>query len=144
MKKNNTFNVLSNKLANFTSLFSAQFKTKKTAFTTTNNKTSTQTKFMRLGIIGLISIMGLVMMLNISQEIDAQVTFVQLERTPTAILNTDFNPCKDVNCGLGAKAKFIGKDNTALTELHPYGGNTLCQCPDGKRIATRPYTPRRY
>lgn len=99
---------------------------------------------MRLGIIGMLSIMGLVMMLKTSQQIDAKVSFVELERTPTAILNTNFDPCKDVNCGIGTKSEYMGEDKTSWTRTHLSKGNTLCQCPNGKIITTRPYTPRRY
>ena len=110
----------------------------------TNNKISIQTKMMRLGIIGMLAIMGLVMMLNTSQQIQGQVSFTQIERTPTQILNTDFNPCKNVNCGIGTKAEYVGEDRTVWTRTHTASGNTLCQCPNGKITITRPSTPRRY
>jgi len=100
-------------------------------------------KLIQLGILGFFTITGLVLMFKTSEQLNANIAFEQIART-NAPLVTDINPCEQIQCGPGMKAFYVGDDNTALTELHPYGGNKICQCPDGRTIITQPYTLRRY
>lgn len=101
-------------------------------------------KEIQLGILAIFTITGLVLMFKTSQQLQANVAFIDIERSPAPLI-TDFNPCADVNCGPGQTAEFIGIDESAtkITET-PTHGNTLCKCTDGRVIITRPYTPRRY
>lgn len=98
----------------------------------------------QLGILAFLTITGLVLMFKTSQQLEANVTFIDIARSPAPIL-TDFNPCADVNCGPGQQAQFAGVDESAtkITEF-PTPGNTVCKCPDGRKITTRPTIPRRY
>jgi len=98
----------------------------------------------QLGILALITIAGLVLMFQTSQQLQANVAYIDIERSPAPII-TDFNPCKGVNCGLGQTATFAGTDESAtkITET-PTHGNMLCKCTDGRTIITRPQTLRRY
>lgn len=97
----------------------------------------------RLGILAIFTIAGMIFMFRTSQQIDAQVTLVELERARSALI-TDFNPCAEVECGPGQTATFVGEDTSARTELHPYGGNKVCQCTDGRTFITRAYVPKRF
>ena len=98
----------------------------------------------QLGILAFLTITGLVLMFKTSQQLEANVAFIDIVRSQAPMF-TDFNPCADVNCGIGQKAKFAGVDESAtkITEF-PTHGNTVCKCPDGRKITTRPMIPRRY
>ncbi|MBI4141397.1 hypothetical protein HY484_00560 [Candidatus Woesearchaeota archaeon] len=101
-------------------------------------------KNIQLGILAFFTITGLVLMFKTSQELQANVAFIDLQRSQAPLI-TDFNPCADVPCGPGQTATFVGTDDTAtkITEF-PTTGNTLCKCTDSRTFITRPKTPRRY
>ena len=81
-------------------------------------------------------------MLRTAQQINAQVPFIDLERAQSPIYEY-YDPCADVRCAPGVYAKFVG-EKPLTAKLAPYGGSKICECPDGKQIITRAFTPRRY
>ncbi len=103
----------------------------------------TQKLLVQLGILGFFTIAGMVLMLKSGQQIDAQVLFAELSRAQTPIY-LDFNPCQDVRCTPFGPAKLVGEDRSALTRLDQFGGNKICECPDGKQVLISPKITRRY
>lgn len=107
----------------------------------TKNKT-----FIELGVLALVTIASLVLMINTAHNLQAQLSFTDIIRSQGPLVTTAFNPCKEVRCTIG-HAQLIGEDTfpTRVTEdPMNYGGNKICQCPDGKQVTIRPYTLRRY
>jgi|SRR3989344_1252129 len=107
------------------------------------NENKQHKQLMQLAILGLFTIAGLVSMLQISADIDAQVTLKELNRLQTPMY-TNYNPCAEVKCTPFGPAVWVGEDRTALVETDRYGGNKICQCPDGKTVIARPYVPKRF
>lgn len=103
----------------------------------------TQKLLVQLGILGFFTIAGMILMLKTGQQIDAQVSFAELSRSQSPIYS-NFNPCQDVRCTPFGPAVLVGEDKSALTRLDQFGGNKICECPNGKRVQVSPKITRRY
>lgn len=109
---------------------------------TMKQKTNEHKTLVRLGVFALLAIMGLTFMFETSQEINAKVSLIELDRA-RIVYKTDFNPCAETKCTLGATAKYIGQD-PSLSKDEYEGGAGMCQCPDGKIIKIRPRMVKRF
>lgn len=106
-------------------------------------KSKNHKTLVRLGVFAVLAIMGLTFMFQTSQQINAQVSLVELNRERINY-KTDFNPCQEIKCAPGVQAQYAGKTELVLERTDNYGGNMLCKCPDGRTITTRSYTPKRF